>query len=214
MEVERKFVSFETSLNTLKKCVKEKDLHIEKLENEITDKSREMGTKVKCSKCDFEGNTKHGLKIHMARKHTVTIDSNSTKCELCERTFENASELKIHMKTHSFKKANFKCADCEFVGTTEETMEVHSGKTHTDTFECGLCYYQAETQEKMDIHLFTCEVYNCSQCDYRERSLSTFKKHVQKEHHYNKLSKFSYYKMDRTHTNEVCLGIIFGVIFN
>ena len=64
MEVERKFVSFETSLNTLKKCVRERDLHIEKLENEISDKSREMGTKVKCSKCDFEGNTKHGKKAY------------------------------------------------------------------------------------------------------------------------------------------------------
>ena len=31
MEVERKFVIFETSLNTLKKCVREKDLHIEKI---------------------------------------------------------------------------------------------------------------------------------------------------------------------------------------
>ena len=139
----------------------------------------------------------------MARKHTVTWESTSTKCDLCEITFLNISELKVHMKTHSFKEANFKCVDCEFVGTNEETMEVHLGKTHTDAFECGLCYFKAETTDKIDIHLFTCEVYKCSKCDFRGRNLSDLKKHVKKEHNPNKFFRVYHYKMDRTHSNEV-----------
>ena len=43
----------------------------------------------------------------MARKHTVTRESNS-KYELFEITFKNS----------------FKCVDCEFVGTNKEPMEV------------------------------------------------------------------------------------------
>ena len=84
--------------------------------------------------------------------------------------------MKKHLQTHSYKKANFKCVDCEFVGTNEETMEVHIGKTHADIFVCGLCDYKAETLEELDIHLFTCEVYICSKCDFLEKSLSELKK--------------------------------------
>ena len=29
----------------------------------------------------------------------------------------------------------YECEYCEFVGETKETMELHIGKTHTDTFE-------------------------------------------------------------------------------
>ena len=31
-----------------------------------------------------------------------------------------------------------------FFGQSQETMEVHIGKTHTDTFECGLCAVKLE----------------------------------------------------------------------
>ena len=64
-------------------------------------------------------------------------------------SFENAKEMKKHLQTHSYKKANFKCVDCEFVGTNEETMEVHIGKTHADIFVCGLCDYKAENPWKV-----------------------------------------------------------------
>ena len=37
----------------------------------------------------------------------------------------------------SFKKAKFLCEDCEFVGQSKDTVEVHAGKTHTDYNECG-----------------------------------------------------------------------------
>ena len=47
--------------------------------------------------------------------------------------------MKRHMRNHSFNEAKFKCEDCDFVGQSGETMEVHIGKNHTDNFECGLC---------------------------------------------------------------------------
>ena len=129
---------FENNLKTLQKCVNEKDLFIETLQNEHIKRSSNGSRKIKCSMCDFEGNSNHGLKIHMARKHTETEERNLNRCELCEKVFETVKEMKKHLQTHSYKKANFKCVDCEFVGTNEETMEVHIGKTHADIFECGL----------------------------------------------------------------------------
>ena len=111
--------------------------------------------------------------------------------------------MKKHLQTHSYKKANFKCVDCDFVGTNEETMEVHIGKTHANIFECGLCSHKAETLEKLDIHLFTCEVYVCSKCDFLEKSLTDLKKHAKKEHFVNPYFQIHHRKMDRRNHGEV-----------
>jgi hypothetical protein len=62
IEIERKFQCFEESLNILKKCVSEKDMLINALENKLNEKPDKNATKVNCNKCDFEGNSKHGLK--------------------------------------------------------------------------------------------------------------------------------------------------------
>ena len=127
----------------------------------------------------------------MARKHAESAERNLNRCELCEKVFETVKEMKKHLQTHSYKKANFKCVDCEFVGTNEETMEVHIGKTHADIFECGLCGYEVETLEKLDIHLFTCEVYICSKCDFLEKSLSEVKSIQRMNILLNKIFKFT-----------------------
>jgi hypothetical protein len=87
LEIERKFETFESNLKTLRKCVDEKDLLLTKLQNKQTKKSANDEKRMKCSKCDFVGNSNHGLKIHMARKHTEIGDSNSNKCDFCESIF-------------------------------------------------------------------------------------------------------------------------------
>ena len=203
--VKQKFENFETSLNTLKKCIVEKDIRIGKLEDILTKQNSKSDTKVKCSQCDFEGNSEHGLKVHMARKHTVVLETN-IKCELCGETFEKSCDLKKHVKTHSYKKASFKCVECEFVGSNEVTMAVHSGKTHSDNFDCGICEYQAKSKEELEIHLFTCEIYICSVCRSKEKTLSDLKKHTEDEHTpyiYNNLMLY-HNKIDRSDQEEVC----------
>ena len=52
--------------------------------------------------------------------------------------------MKKYLKTHTYKKIEFQCVECDFVGAIEETMEVHYGKNHSDSFECGICEYKAE----------------------------------------------------------------------
>ena len=54
------------------------------------------------------------------------------------------------MRSHSFKEAKFKCEDCDFVGQSRETMEVHIGKSHTDNFECGLFELYWKTRNSPD----------------------------------------------------------------
>ena len=116
---------------------------VNKLE-EILNKGENLAvkekTKIKCSVCDFQAISEQGLKVHTKRKHTLTgNETYPRKCDLCEITLEKRKEMKAHMKFHSYKKASFKCEECEFIGENHDTMVVHIGKHHSDNFECGLC---------------------------------------------------------------------------
>ena len=86
------------------------------------------------------------------------------------------------MRNHSFKEVKFKCEDCDFVGQSRETMEVHIGKSHTDNFECGLCELTFGNIGKLETHLNTCEVYRCRKCFNKETKICEIKAHVQKKH--------------------------------
>ena len=80
------------------------------------------------------------------------------------------------MKTHSYKYLEFQCAECDFSGESEYTMEVHLGKTHSDIFECGLCDFEAKDTSMLEMHLFSCQIYVCYECDDRSQNLTDLKK--------------------------------------
>ena len=103
-------------------------------------------------------------------------------------------------------KAAFQCGDCEFVGESEETMEVYIGKYHSDKIESGICEFETESLEQLDIHIFSCEIYQCDECKKKFRSISDIKKHI-KEMKYNTLYSDGYgyihhLKIDRNNSNE------------
>ena len=125
------------------------------------------------------------------------------KC-LISDTSVNAGDMKRHMRSHSFKEAKFKCEDCDFVGQSRETMEVHIGKSHTDNFECGLCELNFGNIGKLETHLNTCEVYRCRKCYNKETKISEIKAHVQKKHfHPNAATLIDHLKISRNDLNEV-----------
>ena len=47
--------------------------------------------------------------------------------------------MKKHMLTHSYKRVEFKCDECNFYGTDDPAMERHYRKANSDLFECVLC---------------------------------------------------------------------------
>ena len=52
-------------------------------------------------------------------------------------------------------------------------MEVHLGKSHSDQFECVLWEFVAKDLENLDMLLFTCEIYQCEECEKRGDTYST-----------------------------------------
>ena len=140
----------------------------------------------KCTKCQFETNSEKGLKTHFTRKHTIITTTGYPKmCELCDKSFNNSTDFKKHMRTHSYKEAKYKCEDCDFVGKSLETMEVHLGKFHADNFECGLCEQDFGNLENLTVHLQTCEIYRCKRCYKRETAIFNVKAHAVKKHYGN-----------------------------
>ena len=165
----------------------------------VIEKAHEKSTRyqLKCSKSDFMGSSENGLKVHIAKKHTVRSENKSTSCEMCNKSFKHLSELRRHMKTHSYKKANYKCEECDFVGISKESMALHIGRKHCDLYECGLCEYEAETSEDLEIHLTTCEIYTCSKCDNNEKTLAKLKEHIETEHELTSYTLIYHQKLDR-----------------
>ena len=109
------------------------------------------------------------------------------------------------MKLHSYKKAAYKCEDCEFIGESPYTMDVHIGKSHSENKECGICECNTKSLEDLEIHLSGCEIYKCAsnddlECDYKVKTLSEIRNHIKKEH---KWGYFKHVKMKRNDQNEV-----------
>ena len=127
--MDSKFEEQNLKIISLENTTKENMMEIVNLKKTFSNYEKptvaETKEKFKCDKCDFECNSKHGLKVHLTRKHTnMKNEKYPKKCELCENKFVNHAEMKKHMRSHSYKEAKFKCEDCDFVGERFETMEV------------------------------------------------------------------------------------------
>ena len=169
-------------------------------------KTPKLDKSFKCTYCDFATNSENGLKINMTKKHTsVETETFPRSCDLCEEIFNDTYEMKKHLLAHSYKKVEFKCDECDFVGKLRASMEVHIGKHHCEKYECGLCDSEIGSQEKLETHLKTCEAYECdhhSGCDRRYKTLSDLKKHFT-EKHKKDMVYFNHLKIDRNDCNEV-----------
>ena len=111
--------------------------------------------------------------------------------------------MKKHIKSHSYKRANYKCDDCDFVGESEFTMEVHIGKFHSEKYECGLCDFEATNFENLEIHLVTCEIYQCDHCKMKFKSIRDIKEHIVEKQYSGGYEYVHHLKFDRNNQNEV-----------
>ena len=185
--------------------IKNLEERIQKTEVFIHEKSNNKNKskdKVKCQECDFEAISQHGLKVHMKRKHTLTGTEQYPRiCEICEIQFESQSDMKYHMRSHGYKKTNFQCLDCEFLGNSRRTMNVHIGKHHSENFECGLCESVFKSLDNLELHIFTCETFTCRKCEFKAKTLGDIKSHILDTHEYGGF--FLHLKMNRENYNEV-----------
>ena len=191
----------------MKKKVKKNETLTDKLDKlQNTVKSLDIKI-VKCSQCDFTSHSDQGLKTHIKRKHSAAISENQEKCskscDLCGKEFKNEKEMKKHLKSHSFKQIEYKCEECDFLGTNTFTMEVHLGKSHSDQYECGLCDFVAKSFESLETHLFTCEIYKCDECEKRFQKICDMKAHIEIDHEASTYFAIMHAKQSRYDSEEI-----------
>ena len=221
---EKKIEGLENQLKKMIKLVSEKDSlissfekHFEKIELkfakqeeenkalktkvESLDTSNKQEVKFQCPDCGFKTDSEKGLKTHVTRKHK-TATKFPRECDLCEMELESIVKMKIHMRTHSFRRIEYKCEECDFCGDSELAMVVHNGRMHNENYECGLCNFVAQDLEALDIHLFTCEMYECCDCENRLKNLCDLKKHIIEKHSDEKTLQVIHMKQDRANPEE------------
>ena len=111
--------------------------------------------------------------------------------------------MKKHIKSHSYKQAKFNCNDCDFVGESELTMEVHIGKQHLEKYECGLCEFEAQDFVDLYIHLNSFEVYQCGGCKKIFKTIKDVKNNSDEMEYTDGWHYVYHLKLDRNNSNEV-----------
>ena len=184
------------------KILEERLVHTEALFQKNVNKKVKQS--IACLECDFKTNSQQGLKVHMKRKHTLKgTEIYPRKCDLCDVELESKKVMKEHMRHHSYKKANYQCIDCDFLGDNQRTMDVHIGKLHSENVECGLCESILKTIDDLELHLVTCETYTCRRIDcddFTAKTLEEMKVHIKETH---EKAAFVHIKMNRENFNEV-----------
>ena len=200
----KKFDYLENKFND-EQAVKNKEFvkKMKNLENMIKKNTKSTVEQLNCSECEFTTTSKQGLKTHIKRKHTkLNSEKYPKKCDLCEMELDDHKEMNLHLKTHSYRELKFKCEDCSFWGPNSLTMEVHTGKCHSEKLECGLCDYKAKSMECLETHISTCEIYECDNCYLRVTKISDIKAHMD-EIHESENVKIIHGKQDRTNEQEI-----------
>ena len=86
-----------------------------KLEEFDNDSTNEVEN-FECDQCKFVTESEHGLKVHKKTKH-ANLEYPPYECEFCDKSFGSNTQLKSHLKTHSYKEA-IKCENCNFLVKT------------------------------------------------------------------------------------------------
>ncbi|XP_073436679.1 uncharacterized protein [Dendrobates tinctorius] len=145
-------------------------------ETPVTTENTEMKTMYSCGVCKFSSCNLVAMRRHM-RKH-----SDRHKCNLCEKTFASATELRLHINVHMGIKPH-KCSECDMAYRTAADLLRHTRSVHDleKPFQCCYCDYASVEATRMKIHIrsHTGErPFTCTLCSFASTDAFKLKRHI------------------------------------
>ncbi|XP_017772429.1 PREDICTED: zinc finger protein 62-like isoform X1 [Nicrophorus vespilloides] len=133
-----------------------------------------------CDECDYR--TYSLSKLNNTHKLTHGTSKNF-KCDLCEKSFKNAKQLRNHKDTHKqIASPKFQCTDCSKLFSNRQQLRMHIDVVHKKLkpFLCSYCGYKSATKSALKMHIrqhtgekpFTCDI-----CDYSTTDHNSLRRH-------------------------------------
>lgn len=141
------------------------------------------GPKYACKKCEFFSTAAQDFYDHMKIKHGEDI-----VCDVCEKTFSNLANLKLHKETVHLKNKTAACYVCgkhfNHIRYLKVHMESHS---QTHKFSCAECERRFSSKATLVAHLETHKPpeerdykFICNFCGKRYLLKSNYEDHLNK----------------------------------
>lgn len=144
-----------------------------------------------CDMCGYGTLLRHRLLMHMRNKHQPKEARRKYHCQMCEFETVNQSYLRIHEKSHSVQKSEFKChCGKEFVNKHILAQHILMVHERAFKFRCQFCPKAYPCRKSLKEHVLTqhtkkdvrdkiCEI--CSRAFITEMQLTAHMKEVHTE---------------------------------
>ncbi|XP_064459626.1 zinc finger protein 43-like [Ornithodoros turicata] len=102
-----------------------------------------------CGKCGKAFSVKNSYMKHM-RRHIAPRQL--LECTYCSRRFNNRANLDVHVRTHT-QDYPFKCDHCAKGYMTEQQLEKHRARCHSDPVFCTDCNLPFKLERNLTYHM-------------------------------------------------------------
>ena len=148
--------------------------------------SNKMGLK-RCDQCDFKASNQAILRQLILRMHE--LGNYGHDCQLCDKEFSRANNLKRHIEQVHMSLKLFKCDQCQFETSAKATMKEHKSSKHEGiTYKCDQCDKKCYDKRSLKNHILIDHdkfLFECSVCHFTCKTAGTLKNHIKLEHENN-----------------------------
>ena len=153
------------------------------MKKDKTGEDQKKASKYSCKKCEFTSTAAQDFYDHMKIEHGEEI-----VCDVCEKTFSNIHNLKLHQETVHLKNKTAACYVCgkhfDHIRYLKAHMEIHSD---THKFSCSKCERRFSCKASLIAHQETHKPkeertykYVCNFCGKQYLLKSNYEDHLNK----------------------------------